>query len=85
MYIRSYWFGIVNGQISSVSDSVICQPHIIFLFSDDNLSKYQSIFTDLDMCIDIMETWFGIAIGPISSIFELSACTGPNFLFRMIT
>ena len=31
-----------------------------FLFSDDNLSKYQRIFTKLIMCIDIVEIWFGI-------------------------
>ena len=27
---------------------------------DDNLSKYQWIFTKLGMCIDIVEIWFGI-------------------------
>ena len=43
-------------------------------FPDDNLSKHQWIFTKLDMCIDIVEIWFGIANGQIYSNFkELSA------------
>ena len=44
-----------------------------FSFPDDNLSKHQWIFTKLGMCIDIVEIWFGIANGQISSITELSA------------
>ena len=39
------------------------------LFPDDNLSKHQWIFTKLPMCIDIVEIWFGIANGQISSNF----------------
>ena len=42
----------------------------IFSFPDDNLSKHQLIFTKLGMCIDIVEIWFGIANGKISSIFD---------------
>ena len=50
------------------------RPSVRFSFPDDNLSKYQWIFTKLGMCIDIVEIWFGIANGQISSIFdELSA------------
>ena len=41
-----------------------------FSFPDDNLSKYQLIFTKLGMCIDIVEVWFGIANGKISSNFD---------------
>ena len=38
------------------------------------MSQYQQIFTELDMCIDIMEIWSGIANGQISLILlELSA------------
>ena len=33
----------------------------IFSFLDDNLSKYQWIFTKLGKCIDIVEICFGIA------------------------
>ena len=42
----------------------------IFLFPDDNLSKYQWIFTKFGMCIYIVEIWFGIADGQISSNFD---------------
>ena len=31
-------------------------------------------FTKLDLCIDIVEIWFGIAIGYISSIFDRVIC-----------
>ena len=30
-------------------------------FRDDNSSKHQWIFTKHDLCIDIVEIWFGIA------------------------
>ena len=36
-------------------------------FPDDNLGKNQWIFTKLGMCIDIIEIWFEIANGQISS------------------
>ena len=68
--IVKIWFGIANGQISSNFYGVICQDTPIFLFPDDNLSKYQRIFTKLGMCIDIMEILFGIANGQISSMFD---------------
>ena len=35
----------------------------VFSFLDNNLSKYQWIFTILGMCIDIGEIWFRIAMG----------------------
>ena len=43
-------------------------------FPDDNLSKNQWIFTKLGMCIDIVEIWFGIANGQISSNFYAVIC-----------
>ena len=46
----------------------------IFLFPDDNLSNYQWTFTKLGVCIDIVETWFGIADGQISSISDRVIC-----------
>ena len=39
----------------------VCPSVILFL--DDNISKYQWVFTKLGICIDIMEIWFGIANG----------------------
>ena len=53
-----------------------------FSFPDDNLSKRQWIFTKLGMCIDIVEIWFWIANGQISSILtELPARDTPIFSF----
>ena len=46
----------------------------VFLFPDDNLSKYQWIFTKLGMCIDIVEIWSWIANGHISSMFDKVIC-----------
>ena len=58
----------------------------IFSFPDDNFSKYQWIFTELGMCIDIEETWYGIADGQISSIFDsYLPATCPYFHFWTIT
>ena len=45
----------------------VVRPSIHVSFQDDNLSKHQWIFTKLGMCIDIVEIWFGIANGQISS------------------
>ena len=44
----------------------ICVSHLsyvrpsVFSFLDDNLSECQWIFTQLGMCIDIVEIYFGI-------------------------
>ena len=46
----------------------------IFSFPDDNLTKHQWIFTKLGMCIDIVEIWFGIVNGQISSNFDGVIC-----------
>ena len=70
--IVEIWFGIAKGQISSIFDSLSYLPmtHPYFGFRTITLSKSQRIFTKLDMCIDIVEIWFGIAFGYISSIFD---------------
>ena len=55
---------------------------IHFSFPDDNLSKHQWIFTKFGICIDIVEIWFGIANGQISSnLTELSVQDMSIFLF----
>ena len=53
----------------------------IFSFPDDNLSKHQWIFTKLGMCFDIVEIWFGIANGQISSIFVRVICPRHAHIF----
>ena len=50
------------------------RPSSIFSFLDDNLSECQWIFTKLGMCIDIVEIWFGIVSGQISSISDRVIC-----------
>ena len=53
----------------SVCPSVV-HPSDRISFRDDNLSKHQWIFTKFGLCIDIVEIWFGIADGQISSNFD---------------
>ena len=67
------YYGFMLDVRVSVRPSV-SHTSIRFSFPDDSLSKHQWIFTKLGMCIDIVEVWFGIANGQISSNFmELSA------------
>ena len=54
----------------------------IFSFPNDNLSKYQGIFTKRAVCIDIKEIWFGIANGQISSNFYSCLPDTPIFSFQ---
>ena len=57
------------------------RPSVRFSFPDDNLSKHQWIFTKLGMCIDIVEIWFGIANGQISSISDGVICPRHAHIF----
>ena len=57
-----------------------------FSFPDDNFSKYQWIFTKLGVCIDIVNIWFWIADGQITSVFDsYLPVSCPYFHFWMIT
>ena len=79
--IVEIWFGIVNGQISSILTELSARDTPIFSFPDDNLSKHQWIFTKLSMSIDILEIWFGIANGQILSIFDGVICLRHAHIF----
>ena len=57
------------------------RPTVRFSFPDDNLSKHQWIFTKFCMCIDIVEIWFAIANGQISSIFYGVICLRHAHIF----
>ena len=57
------------------------RPTVRFSFPGDNLSKHQWIFTKFGMCIDIVEIWFGIANGQISSIFYGVICPRHAHIF----
>ena len=56
-------------------------PSVGLSFLDDNLSKRKWIFTKLDICIDIVEIWFGIANGQISSNFDGVVCPRHAHIF----
>ena len=73
--------GLLMGKLHQMLTELSAFDKSIFSFLDNSFSKYQLIFTRLSMCIDIVEIWFGIADGHISSIFN----THPYFHLRMIT
>ena len=52
----------------SVRPSVV-RPSV-FSFPDDNLSNCQWVYTKLGVSTDIVEIWFGIVNGQMSSIFQ---------------
>ena len=54
----------------------------VFSFLDDTFSKCQCIFTKLGVCIDTVETWFGIADGKILSIFDRVIC--PQYIHFLL-
>ena len=71
------WFHVGRPR---VRPSVV-RPSVRFSFPDDNLSKHLWIFTKLGMCIDIVEIWFEIANGQISSIFDGVICPRHAHIF----
>ena len=68
--------GLLIGKFPQIMTELSAREKPIFSFPDDNLSKHQWIFTKLGMCIDIVEIWFGIANGQISSMFDRVICPG---------
>ena len=69
------------GKFRQILTELSAQDSPLFSFLDDNLSKHQWIFTKLDMFIDIVEIWFGIAIGQISSNFDGVICPRHAHIF----
>ena len=53
--------GLLIGKFLHFLTELSTRNTSIFKFQDNNLSKSQWIFTKFDMCIDIVEVWFGIA------------------------
>ena len=66
--------GLLIGKFRQFLTELSACDTFVFSFQDNNLSKSQWIFTKLDMCIDIIEIWFSIANGQISSIFDKVIC-----------
>ena len=71
-------FGTANGQISLILTELSARDTPIFLFLDDNLSICQGILIKLGTCIEIRESWFGIANGQILSMFDRVICSRHN-------
>ena len=69
--VERYYIFTLDIRLSALPSSV--WPSIV-LFPENNLSKYQWIFTKLGMCIDIVEVWFGIANGQNSYFFDWVFC-----------
>ena len=65
---------IVAGYYGFTLDVRPSYVRLCFSLQDDNLSKHQWIFTKLGVCIDIVDIWFGIANGQISSNFYGVVC-----------
>ena len=66
--------GLLMGKLRQFLTELSARDTPIFSFPDDNLTKHQWIFTKLGMCIDIVEIWFRIANGQISSNFDGVIC-----------
>ena len=73
--------GLLMGKFRQIFTELSARDTPIFMFLDDNFSKHQWIFTKLGMCIDIVEIWFGIANGQISSIFYGAVCPRHAHIF----
>ena len=69
------------GKFRQFLTELSAQDMPIFLFPDDNLIKHQWIFHQLGMCIDIVEIWFWIANGQISSIVDRVICPRHAHIF----
>ena len=62
--------GLLMGKFHQLFTELSACFTSVFSFTDNNLSKYQWSITKLDVCIDIVEIWFGIANGQILLIFD---------------
>ena len=77
--IVEIWFGTTNRLISSVFDSYLPTIFQYFHFPTMTITcKYQWIFTKLSTCIDIVEIWFRIANGQITSTSDRVICPPHN-------
>ena len=79
--------GLLMGSFRQILTELCAWDTPIFSFPDDNLSKRQWIFTKLSIGIDVVEIWFWIANGQISSNFDRVICPRQAHIFclRSIT
>ena len=62
------------GKFCQFLTELSAQDTSVFSFLGDNFTKYQWIFTQLGVCIGIIDIYFGIANGRIFSIFDRIIC-----------
>ena len=62
------------GKFRPVCTELSARNTSVFYFQNNNSGNSQWIFTDFDMCNDIVERCFGIAHCQISSIFDKVIC-----------
>ena len=66
--------GLLMGKFCQFLAEVFACCPFVFLFPEDNLYKYQWIFTKLGKCSDIVVIWFGLLMGKFCQFLtELSA------------
>ena len=66
--------GLLMGKLRPVWTELSARNTSVFYFQNNNSSNSQWIFTDFDMCNDIVKRYFGIAHCQISSIFDKVIC-----------
>ena len=77
--------GLLMGKFYQFLTELSARDTSVFSFPDDNLSKYQWIFTKLGVRTDIVETWFGIADRKIPSSFDsYLPATRPYFYWGLV-
>ena len=55
--------GLLMDKFRKILTELSAHDTSVFSFLDDHLNKYQQIFTKLGMCIDIVDSCFGITNG----------------------
>ena len=83
MIVVGYYGFTLDVRVSirlAIHPSISCTS-VRISFPDDNLNKHQQIFNKFGLCIDIMEIWFGIADGQISSNFDGVICPRHAHIF----
>ena len=65
--IMGIWLGLLTGKFCEFLTEFSVHATPVFSFQDNNLSQSQCIFTQLDVCIETVEIWFGIGYEQILS------------------
>ena len=77
------WFLLMGKVCQFLTQLPACNTSV-FSFPDDNLSKYQWIFTKLGMCIDICRSSLGLLMSKFCKFLTCLPMIGLYFHFQMI-